>query len=97
MRDSRLPRGACSAPGDVPFLPLVGLADVDEERRSPPSEPLVRLDGRDLVDLLLDLCQKLSVRRHYFRNIADRKGRARPAFPCSNDGVAGLFPATVRP
>ena len=34
----------------------------DDSRRS------LRLDGRDLVDLGLDLCQQLAVRRHYFRN-----------------------------
>ena len=28
----------------------------------------MRLDARDLVDLRLDLCQQLAVRRHYFRN-----------------------------
>ena len=53
---------------DVPFLPLVGLADVDEERVLRRLEALVRLDRRDLVDLVLHLCEQLPVRRHYFRN-----------------------------
>ncbi len=54
--------------GDVPLVPLVRLADVDEERPVRRLEALVRLDGGDLVDLALDLCQQLAVRRHYFRN-----------------------------
>ncbi len=50
------------------LVPLVRLADVDEERAVLRLEALVRLDGRDLVDLGLDLREQLAVRRHYFPN-----------------------------
>ena len=47
--------------GDVPFVPLVRLADVDEQRPVGRVEALARLDGRDLVDLAPDLGQQLAV------------------------------------
>ena len=53
---------------DVPLVPLVGLADVHEERPVQRLEALLRLDGGDLVDLALDLRQQLAIRRHYFPN-----------------------------
>ena len=52
----------------MPFLPLVRLANVDEERALGGLETRLGLDGRDLVDLLPGLCDQLSVRRHYFGN-----------------------------
>jgi hypothetical protein len=49
---------------DDAFLPLLALADVDEERVA---VALPRLRGADLVDLALHAREQLSVRRHLFR------------------------------
>ncbi len=54
--------------GDVAFVPLVRLADVDEERCVRAGMPLLRFDGRDLVDLVLHAREELSVASHYFPN-----------------------------
>ena len=64
--------------GDVPFLPLVGLADVHEERGVRALVALVRVEGRDLVDLVLHPCEQLSVPGHYFPNYSGGFPVARP-------------------
>ena len=68
IRDSSLSAADVDGAGDMPFLPLVRLANVDEERALGGLETRLGLDGRDLVDLLPGLCDQLSVRRHYFGN-----------------------------
>ena len=56
---------------DVPLLPLVRLADVDEERRVGAAEELVRVDGGDLVDLGAHAPEELPVAGHYFPNYSE--------------------------
>ena len=52
--------------GDLPLVPLVLLADVDEERRVGRLEQLAGARGVDLVDLGAHLLQELAVTRHDF-------------------------------
>ena len=67
MRCSSRPRATWIA-GDVTLLPLVRLADVDEEREARTTAGARARGGGDLLDLLLDLREQLSVARHYFPN-----------------------------
>ena len=53
--------------GDVTVVPLVGLADVDEERRLGTVEKLAGPRSVHLVDLALDLGQQLAIARHDFQ------------------------------
>jgi hypothetical protein len=53
---------------DVPLVPFVGLAHVHEQGGVPALQALVRVDARDLVDLVLHACEQLSVTGHYFPN-----------------------------
>ena len=58
----------------VPLVPLLPQADVDEERRrglAVALEERVRLRRRDLVDLGAGRGKKLPVARHYFREYSD--------------------------
>ena len=66
IRDSRLPRGDVDRARDVPLVPLVGLADVDEERRLGAGEELARARGVHLVDLGSHLGEQFAVGRHDF-------------------------------
>ena len=53
--------------GDVPLVPLVLLADVEEQRRVVGLEQARAPVGVDLLDLGLDLVQQLAVGGHWFR------------------------------
>ena len=60
--------------GQVPLVPLLAQADVDEERRrglAVALEERVRLRRRDLVDLGAGRGKELPVARHYFREYSD--------------------------
>ena len=72
--------------GDVALVPLVRLADVDEERRLGPSSSSRRARRVDLVDLGLDLRQQLSVARHDYPEYSGTRWPARGA------GFAGRYP-----
>ena len=61
--------------GDVPLVPLVRLADVDEERAIGRRVQLLRVERGDLVDLLLHACEQFPVAGHYFPNYS---GVSRP-------------------
>ena len=52
---------------DVSLVPLVLLADVENERIAR-FDQFPCMDGVDLVDLVFDLGEKLAVRRHCFPN-----------------------------
>ncbi len=52
--------------GEVPLLPLVPLAHVEQQRPPAGGEERGGLGGRDLGDLGLDLAEELAVGRHYF-------------------------------
>ena len=54
--------------GDLPLVPLVELADVDEERRIVGGEELARASRVDLVDLGAQLGEQFAVRRHRSRH-----------------------------
>ena len=70
------------------LLPLVQLANVEQQRPVGVVQPLEHVGRGDLVDLLLDLRQKLSVRRHYFQEYSvPAQGQRLP-----DDG---LSPATI--
>jgi tetratricopeptide (TPR) repeat protein len=58
-------------PGNVPLVPLVAAADVDEERRLRCFEELARGLGVDLVDLRLDSLQEIPVAGHWFQKYSD--------------------------
>ena len=78
-------------------MPLVLLADVEQQRPVFLVEALVHVDGGDLVDVVLDLREKLSVRSHYFPEYSDAwVGKIRARL-CCNVGAVLVFPATVRP
>ena len=53
--------------GDAALLPLVALADVDEQRRVLAVEQLLRAAGVDLFDRGLRVLQQLAVARHGFQ------------------------------
>ena len=57
--------------GQVPLVPLVLLADVDEERAVAVVEEAVHVRRRDLVDLGSHLREQLPVGRHYFQEYSD--------------------------
>jgi hypothetical protein len=56
---------------DDPLIPLVLLADVEEERRVVRVEQARAVAGLDLVDLALDLAQELPIGRHCFTKDSD--------------------------
>ncbi len=66
MRDSRLPRGNVNRAGQMTLLPLVLLAHIDEQRSVDVVESREDVGRGDLVDLVLDLGEQLSVGGHYF-------------------------------
>ncbi len=56
---------------EMALLPLVLLADVEEKRPAGLVQAFANLRRGDLVDLVLDLCEKLSVGSHYFPEYSD--------------------------
>jgi tetratricopeptide (TPR) repeat protein len=79
---------------EVAFLPLVRLADVEQERRIVRAGPIVGLDRRDLVDLRLRLRENFSVCRHYFREYSNVVAAYGCAWYATHQ-PAGVFPATL--
>ena len=57
--------------GDLAFLPLVALANVDERGRLRAVEKRCCAGGVDLVDLGLDLLQEVAVAVHCFQEYSD--------------------------
>ena len=64
MRDSRFPRGTCTAPGNVTLFPLLALAHVHEQRVA----QIARCSGVDLADLVLRLLEEFPVTEHGYTN-----------------------------
>ena len=81
--DARLERAAGDVHGvrEPPFVPLVPLADIDDERRVRAFEKARGLRDADLLDLLADLLEELTVGRHWYRKYSDRlRGHRRRVF-----------------
>ncbi len=82
---------------EVALLPLVLLADVEQERAIRLVESFANLRRGDLGDLLLDLCQQLSVGSHYFPEYSDAGMVRNVTAPVRSACGTLVFPATVRP
>ena len=83
---------------DVSFLPLVGRAYVDEERRRVRVEALVGVDRGDLLDLLADAGQKLLYVGTFKYSGGETAGNSAlvPATVLTQ-ASPDLFPGTVSP
>ena len=58
-RDSRYPRATCLAPGQVPGVPLVALAHVEQHDAVAVGQGRLDVGGIDLLDLAADLADDL--------------------------------------
>jgi len=56
----------CTAPGNLPLVPLVLFADVEEERRVVRLEELAGARGVHFLDLGTHLLQEVAIGRHDF-------------------------------
>src|SRR5262245_26405181 len=89
----------------MPFLPLVKLADVEERRRLSVVQQPCRGRRVDLVDLCLDLLEKVAISRHWFQKYSVMVSREKwwtpPIRRCTIDIPAShmraRFPDRVRP
>ena len=69
-----LPRGTCMRAGDVALVPLVVLADVEEERRRRAEQLARRRPRRSRPDVL----RSLALRRHCFQKVVATCSQCRP-------------------
>src|SRR4029453_9981011 len=63
--------GDVDGSGDVPFVPFLALADVEEDRRVGAVVELARAPSVDLVDLLPRVLQKFAIGTHCFPIYSD--------------------------
>src|SRR4051812_16378960 len=80
----------------VPLVPLVALAHVEEERRLVVGQELVRATGVDLVDLRLRLREELTVGRHFFPKCSEAPRAAKEAACRRAAGIVGAVSARAR-